>query len=201
MPKRKTCYSDRNINSREPKPEFLIVCGAAVTEVKYFESFRASIRIPITVVPIPVDPYQLVKKARELADKNEYYQVWCVFDRDPHVNSMKPENFNNAFQNAETYGFYIAYSNECFELWYILHFEFLNTGLPRSDYESKLTKHLGQKYKKNDPTMYAKLQKQQPIAIKHAQKLLANYDQPNPEKDNPSTTVHLLVQALNKFIS
>jgi hypothetical protein len=62
MPKRKTSYSDRTINSREPKPEFLIVCGAAVTEVKYFESFRASIRIPIKVVPILVDPYQLVKK-------------------------------------------------------------------------------------------------------------------------------------------
>jgi RloB-like protein len=200
MPKRKTSYSARNINSREPKPEFLIVCGAAVTEVKYFESFRISIRIPIKVVPIPVDPYQLVKKARELAAENDYDQVWCVFDRDPHVNSMTAENFNNAFQNAETYGFHVAYSNECFELWYILHFEFLSNGLPRSDYQGKLTKYLGQKYKKNDPNMYRNLQKYQEDAIKNAQNLLATYPRHNPERDNPSTTVHLLVQALNKFI-
>jgi hypothetical protein len=203
MPKRKTSsrsYSDRKLNIREPKPEFLIVCGAAVTEVKYFESFR----VPKKVVPEPVDPSQLVKRAYEMAkkyaneNKEEYDQVWCVFDRDPHVDSMTAENFNNAFQNAKTYGIHIAYSNECFEIWYILHFELLSTGLPRSDYQGKLTKHLGQKYKKNDSKMYEKLQNYQPDAIRNAKNLLKEYqDKPNPEQDNPSTTVHLLVQALN----
>jgi hypothetical protein len=48
--------------------------------------------------------------------------------------------------------------------------------------------------------MYDKLRERQSIAIRNAEKLLANYDRPNPEQDNPSTTVHLLVQALNMFI-
>jgi RloB-like protein len=202
MPKRKRSYSDRKTNIREPKPQFLIVCGAAVTEVKYFKSFRGR----NDVVSHPVDPFQLVKKAHEIAEeyvkknKEEYDQIWCVFDRDPHVHSMTPENFNNAFQNAENYKFKIAYSNECFELWYILHFELLQNGIPRSDYGAKLTKHLGQKYEKNDPNMYEKLREKQPIAIINAEKLLRNYPRPNPEQDNPSTTVHLLVQALNMFI-
>jgi RloB-like protein len=82
-----------------------------------------------------------------------------------------------------------------------LHFQFLNTGLPRSDYESKLSKLLGAKYRKNDPTIYQQLLEKQSIAIKHAQKLPATFERSNPEKNNPSTTVHLLVQALNKFVN
>jgi hypothetical protein len=103
-------------------------------------------------------------------------------------------------QNAKTYGFKVAYSNECFELWYILHFEFLNTGLPRSDYGGKLSELLGMKYEKYDPTMYQQLLEKQPIAIKYAQRLLDSYKPSNPERDNPATTVHLLVQALNKYL-
>jgi hypothetical protein len=51
--------------------------------------------------------------------------------------------------------------------------------------------------------MYQQLLEQgnQALAIKHAEKLLASYDPSNPEKDNPSTTVHLLVQALNTMQS
>jgi hypothetical protein len=198
MPKRKTSsrsYSHRNQDTKDVKQRFLIVCGAAETEINYFKSFR----VPKDVVPIPVDPCQLVKKARKLVDEDEdgYDQVWCVFDRDPGLHSFTAENFNNAFQNAETHGFHIAYSNECFELWYILHFQYLNTAMPRSDYATKLRELLGQKYLKNDPKMYQKLVENQPIAIKNAKKLLVSYDRANPEQDNPSTTVHLLVQALN----
>ena len=135
----------------------------------------------------------MVNSAYRLANEDEYDRVWCVFDRD----AWTAENFNNALQNAKNHNFYVAYSNESVELWYILHFQYLNTGLPRSDYEDKLSEPLGQKYRKNDPMMYQKLIEKQSTAIKHAQKLLASYDRLNPEQDNPSTTVHLLVQALN----
>jgi hypothetical protein len=194
---KRSSYSPRQQDLKSVNQSFLIVCGARQTEVNYFKSFRVR---SAKVVPAPGDPCRLVRKALTLVDRDEYDQVWCVFDIDPHVHSITTENFSNAFENAKTNRFHIAYSNECFELWYILHFEFLETGLPRSDYGGKLTKHLGQKYEKNDPNMYEKLREQQSIAIRNAEKLLASYDQPNPEQDNPSTTVHLLVQALNMFI-
>jgi hypothetical protein len=41
----------------------------------------------------------------------------------------------------------------------------------------------------------------QPIAIRNAQRLLAGYNPINPQKDNPLTTVHLLVNELNRFMS
>jgi RloB-like protein len=200
MPKRKTSdrsYSPRKLDLREVKQRFLIVCEGEKTEPYYFKGFRVP-KVVIEIKGAAGDPTRLVNSAKKLADEDEYDQIWCVFDRDE--GAWTAQNFNNALQNAKTYNFQVAYSNECFELWYILHFQFLNTGLPRSDYEDKLSELLSQKYRKNDPTIYQQLLEKQQVAIKHAQKLLAIYDRPNPEQDNPSTTVHLLVQALNMFI-
>jgi len=47
--------------------------------------------------------------------------------------------------------------------------------------------------------MYDELLSKQPAAIKNATKLLDEYFPRNPEADNPSTTVHRLVQELNSF--
>ena len=63
-----------------------------------------------------------------------------------------------------------------------------------------LTNLLPDKYEKNSQTIYEELKDRQQDAIKHAKRLLQEYDRPNPETDNPSTTVHLLVEELNSFI-
>jgi len=48
--------------------------------------------------------------------------------------------------------------------------------------------------------MYDRLLTRQPDAIRNAQTLLDSYGPAhNPEKDNPCTTVHLLVQELNQY--
>jgi hypothetical protein len=188
-------YSPRKVNTREVKQRFLIVCEGTKTEPNYFRSFRVPKDV-VEIVGVAEDPSRLVNSAKKRAEEDEYDQIWCVFDRDP--GAWTAENFNNALKNAKRYNFLVAYSNESFELWYILHFQFLNTATSRIDYEDKLSRMLGQKYQKNDPKMYDKLLEKQPEAIKNAQKLLESYDhRSNPEKDNPSTTVHLLVQALN----
>jgi RloB-like protein len=186
-------YAPRDLDTRETKQSFLIVCEGTKTEPKYFKSFR----VPVRAEGVAKDPSGLVDCAKVLAKEDRYDQVWRVFDRDPGTDSWTAENFNSALHKAEALGFKVAYSNECFEIWYILHFEYLNTGLPRDDYGRKLRGHLKQKYKKNDPDMYNKILDKQPMAIKFAKKLLASYDPHNPEQDNPCTTVHLLVEALN----
>jgi RloB-like protein len=148
-------YSSRTVNIKEIKQRSLIVCEGTKTEPNYFRGFRVPTAI-VKVQGVAEDPNRLVKSAERLAAEDEYDQIWCVFDRD----SWPAENFNNALRNAQKLKFHVAYSNESFELWYILHFQYLNTGLPRSDYEDKLSKLLGQEYKKNDPTMYQQLLEQ-----------------------------------------
>ena len=51
---------------------------------------------------------------------------------------------------------------------------------------------------KTSDTIYDDLFNRQETAIKNAEKLLKQYHKPNPAQDNPSTTVHLLVKALNQ---
>ncbi|WP_071191905.1 RloB family protein [Trichormus sp. NMC-1] len=188
-------YSDRKVETREPIDRFLIVCEGAKTEPNYFESFR----VPKDVIDVRgfgYNPSNLVEKAKELKAQGDYDQVWCVFDRD----DWPKQDFNNAIASAKSAGFKVAYSNEAFELWYVLHFEFLNTGLPRKNYIAKLDSLLKKKYTKNSDTIYEELENRQSTAIKHAKNLLKQYNPCNPESDNPSTTVHLLVEELNRFI-
>ncbi|MBD2569400.1 RloB family protein [Anabaena lutea] len=185
-------YSDRKVDTTDTRDTFLIICGGIETEVNYFESFR----VPTTVKGFGYNPSKLVQEAKGLKAQGDYDQVWCVFDRD----DFPKQDFNNAIASAESAGFKVAYSNEAFELWYVLHFEFLNTGIPRKDYISKLDIFLKKKYEKNSNTIYEEIENLQPTAIRNAKTLLKQYNPSNPESDNPSTTVHLLVEALNKFI-
>jgi hypothetical protein len=137
----------------------------------------------------------LVQAAIEIRKEGNYDEVWCVFDRD----SFPANNFNNALILAQEKNIKVAYSNEAFELWYLLHFHFYQTGIPRHDYCKKLDKLLGHKYKKNSETIFEELEAFQSDAIRNARKLLEQYDSVKPENDNPSTTVHLLVEELNKY--
>lgn len=70
----------------------------------------------------------------------------------------------------------------------------------RVDYIDKLTQVLPVPYRKNHPNMYDQLLWRQTSALHNAERLLNQYSPHNPGTDDPSTTVHLLVQELNRFL-
>jgi len=142
-------------NARKPLAvgRVLIVCEGEKTEPNYFkwwqkqlENIRGAAKSK-AVGGIEVNSYgdeikvngegkntnSLVKEAIKLKvqakiqAKIEYTHVWCVFDRD----SFPPKNYNAAIDNARTNDLKVAYSNEAFELWYLLHFDYVNTGISR----------------------------------------------------------------------
>ncbi len=196
-------YYNRKDKSRR---WFLIVCEGEKTEPNYFRSFPVNKNlIRLDIKGEGKNTKSLVEKAIELKNKDQYDendQFWCVFDRDKNPkNPNDSQNFNSAITLARNNGIDVAYSNDAFELWYLLHFHFYNTGTSRKDYPDKLTELLGHKYQKNSETIYEELKDKQENAIKNAKQLLQKYDRSNPESDNPSTTVHLLVEELNKFYS
>jgi hypothetical protein len=194
-------HSKRITETKELRTRFLIICEGTQTEPKYFKSFRVPINvIEVNIIGLGKNPSQVVKKAKELKSQEGYEekldQIWCVFDRD----NWSSQDFNQAIQDAYKAGFSVAYSNEAFELWYVLHFCYLNTGVNRKQYQKQLNNYLGYPYQKNSDDMYEKIEDKQKQAIKNAEKLLQQYPQTNPANENPSTTVHLLVKELNKFI-
>jgi len=118
-----------------------------------------------------------------------------VFDKD----SFTADHFNRALQLATREGINVAYSNEAFELWYVLHFEYLDAAISRNGYIKKLKERFGE-YNKNDKNMYSKCYAFQSDAIRNAKRLLAEHTSSNPAFMHPSTTVHLLVEELNQLV-
>lgn len=191
----------RKVGKRGPiKKRILIVCEGGKTEPNYFRSFRASSAV-IEVLGEGYNTVSLVESAIERRDKakednKEFQETWCVFDR----NSFPAVNFNNALTLAIQENIKVAYSNEAFEIWYLLHFNYIDAALSREQYSQMLTNRLGYPYIKNSEDMYDELLNRQEDAIRNSERLLQNYNPHNPERDNPSTTVHLLVNEINHHI-
>ena len=119
----KTAYSGgrrgRRPPNRRPRSRFLIVCEGERTEPNYFRGFRLSAKVA-DIRGLGANTVSLVRETIVLRDAGDYDSVWCVFDRD----SFPLQNFNRALQLAEQNGINVAYSNEAFEIWYLLHFHY-----------------------------------------------------------------------------
>jgi hypothetical protein len=181
-----------------PFKRILIVCEGEKTEPGYFQRFRVTSAV-IEIVGKGYNTLSLVKEAlrlNELARKNDepYDQVWCVFDRD----SFPAHNVDNAWQLARKNKLRTALSNEAFELWFVLHFDYITSAHTRQEYQDMLTDRLGRRYEKNDLGIYMDLLQRQEQAIENAGKLMSLYSPRQPSRDNPCTEVHELVMELNR---
>lgn len=182
---------DRVVDAVEVRQRFLIVCEGEKTEPQYFERFRVP-GLVVQVEGVGMNTLSLVDKAKKIRAEGEYDQVWCVFDKD----DFPIDQFENAIHQAHSEGMRVAYSNQAFELWYVLHFEYLHSAINRQTYMEKLDGHLNFKYRKNDPNIYQILLCKRESAIRNAQRLINEYGPSHPGIDDPSTRVHELVISL-----
>jgi hypothetical protein len=182
----------RKTNFREEVPSFLIVCEGKRTEPSYFRGFHVGRVLDVRVEGLGQSTVNLVRETIRLRNQDDYDQVWVVFD----IDNCTPAQVNEAIRLAEKNGIQVAYSNQAFELWYLLHFDYHHSSVDRKQYIYKLTKTLGGTYTKNAPDLYIRLLNRQPTAIQNAKRLLATYDPPDPCRDDPSTTVFQLVEEL-----
>ena len=188
----------RQFNKGKKRDVVLIVCEGSKTEPLYFNGFKL---VNVKIKGRGYNSDSLVElaireKGKAIRNKEPFDQIWCVFDRD----SCPRDNFNNAFILAKQNKINTAYTNEAFELWYLLHFNFYDSAMSRTQYSDKLSELLQFKYEKNNSDMYNILLPLQKNAIQNATKLLGQYPHLNPERDNPSSTVHELVCYLNQWV-
>jgi hypothetical protein len=131
-------------NKGRPKDTFLIVCEGKETEPNYFKAFRlSSAKIYVFGFGFNTDSLveEVVKQKKKASSFGvKFDQVWCVLDKD----SFPAQNLNRALQLAKNNDIHVAYSNQSFELWYLLHFDYLDAALPRTRYIEKLTYPSGQ---------------------------------------------------------
>jgi hypothetical protein len=204
----------RKERTKEVRVYFLIVCEGEKTEPNYFKSFKTNIKsfvYTIETLGEGSNTKDLVKRTIKARDNSsqKYDSVWAVFDRD----SFSPNNFNGAIELAKNNKIKVGWSNEAFELWYLLHFQYRNTSMSRDDYKKSLENEINVRiaatskskkpkkfeYKKNSIEMYSILEKygNQNQAILWAKKLESNHLCNNFAIHNPCTRIHLLVEELN----
>ncbi len=200
--------SRRKENVRERQVRFLIVCEGTMTEPYYFKSLVNNHVSTVREEDIKGEgmaTIALVDKTSKIRDELErknamsFDRVWVVFDKDDF------NDFNEAIEKASSLGFHSAWSNEAFELWYYLHFEYLVIGISRSDYIKKLelilkdkTGNKNYRYKKGDTGIYALLQQygNENLAKRYAKRLRDLYEGTDYAKHKPCTTVDILVEEL-----
>ncbi|NMA05530.1 MAG: RloB domain-containing protein [Acholeplasmataceae bacterium] len=157
-----------------------------------------------------------VEKKRKTIDKIDH--VWIFYDKD----DFSKDNFDNAYtkiigKNKNEYKNYdeeytdengtrwhACWSNECFELWVLLHFCFTDSALSRKQYIPKINEYLNPKglsYSKNLPKLYDILSEHGNIneAVRRAKRLDERLENPNV-KENPSTGVYIFLERFNQFL-
>ncbi len=204
----------RQINFKSKRKRYLIVCEGEKTEPNYFESLKSALPrgvlevVDFRIIGKGLNTERLVHQAIALRAEWESEtgraidMLWVVFDKD----SFLPDAFNNAILLCEnTPKTASAWSNEAFEIWYLLHFEFYNTRITRGSYTYKIQANfrsrglLNFEYAKNRKDMFALLTKYGSLnlAIKHSKKLEASYKSAKDfSHQNPCTMVYKLVTEL-----
>lgn len=221
-------YSRKNINKRKPNKTFLIICEGE-TEQKYFNIFKKLGNDKNIIIEVKLGHRKsgavgitVVKTAIDL--KDDYYnkdEVWCVFDRDAKKENNNQQNFNQAIEFAHDNQINLAVSNDAFELWFLLHYEYYCSETHRSNINKLLISRLGGKYKSKEDIYhhlediyYNHLEDKQENAIKNATKLwlshceenkynsddLSVYEKKIIHNINPSTTVYQLIEKLREVI-
>lgn len=199
----------RKVATRDKIVRFLVVCEGERTEPNYFKELvkdRYSEVRSEEIVGEGRSTCALVKKTEEIRARLErqrqltFDRVWVVFDKDDF------NDFNEAIELASKRGFCAAWTNEAFELWYLLHFVYLDAAISRADYIQKLEAEIQKfpgyevfRYKKNDEGIYRLLQTigNENQAKLHAQRLRKFFEHSHDFKSHkPCTYVDLLVEEL-----
>jgi hypothetical protein len=177
----------------------LIVCEGEKTEPNYFDDVRRYFHVQrefCIVIGRCGDPRSVVQRAKREKIAAEsidepFDEIWVVFDRDDVA------GVENAIQMARDNDFNVAFSNPCFELWYLLHFRDQTAHLNQQAAKRAMRQCI-EGYRESQAGLYEEyFRDRENRAIARAEKLRARYDDELKWSGrNPFTTVDLLVIAI-----
>lgn len=198
--------SDRVRKVRKQKSKILIAAeGKNKTEKAYFSNFedgkksynityaRGNNTDPLKLVKM------LIKEIDELKlDLQDDDVAYCIFDTD--VDPNKNKIIEEAIQLARKNNIKIITSSPCFELWFLLHYDYTTANMDSEEVIKRLKEYYP-KYEKNI-NIYPDIIKEIDLAIDRAKKL-EKYQTDNNRRigtveANPNTEVYKIVEYLMK---
>ncbi len=205
----------RNKVVMEAPQKHLILCEGEQTEPNYFLGMADKInskhrgRIILEIEDIGEGRLKLLETAQEKAEKYVgINHVWLVFDKDDFSKSEFDNTVHKAqaLNKASKIKYHILWSNQCIEVWFLLHFIDLKTNISRKEYIIKLNSEFAKhkikgRYKKNDTKIFDKLFPFCKTAIKRAEKIKKENEAKAPSQIAPGTNVYEIFQTLEKYLN
>ena len=133
----------------------------------------------------------------------DYEKQWIVIDKDDWSKS----DFNGTLKRAKDLGVYVAFSNESYELWILLHFEKLQRYTNREKLNKRLNelflKHFRIEYSKASSDVYTLIKSKQKDAISNAKDLIEKHTRDDgeikPYEQNPLTNIYELLECIESI--
>ena len=204
----RTLRKERSLSRKQgnllPKRRIYIVCEGEKSEPNYLKEFakcsgnglvelfiKKGIGVPFSVVSHSIElKKSLEKKARKSKDPlDNMYSIWTVFDCDEHP------KISESFALAKSEGVNVAYSNPCFEIWALWHFDDFNAFIDRHAAQKTL-ETLHKPYQKTGGkkicarSLYAMYSD----AKSRAERAIALQNQYGENKANPYSDVFILLE-------
>lgn len=210
----------RRINKLRPVEKHYIFCEGKRTEPLYFTAFKNEIeKNPVYRNAVTIQIEGLGKDIPKILDVAKNYlerrnintgTVWCVYDKDDLSDSQfdflekRAQELNQSKNNGLNYR--VAWSNQCFEYWIMLHFSFYQSNTDRATYirclnsEFKKCGCLG--YNKLAPNVFDILNQHgnPKEALRRAKQRVKDCGNVSPSKSSPATLVHILVEELAQYL-
>lgn len=201
------------------KYRYYIFCEGQQTEPQYFNGFKNLIEenpiykdmVLIEIEPCQAETMRVLEMAEEYVRKNKIKkgQIWCVYDKDSfpakHFNGVEERVENLNKENPELQ-YHTAWSNECIEFWFLLHFSYYTANNHRTEYSSFLDNKFSElgigKYRKNRNDIFQILMNDgnPKLAIRYAKRIIKDGHGNPPSEIAPGTKVYELVEELAKYL-
>lgn len=191
--------------TRSPKRKFIIYTEGKNTEPDYFRAIRRDLLgalvdvelihagVPMTIAERACEyAGQLKRSRRRKSSFEEADQIWAVFDRDEHP------NVSEALERCRAGNVGVAFSDPCFELWLVLHFDEHDRPDDRHQVQSALAAVCkGYDPKGSKSADFSELMsKVRDAEIRAARQLARRHTEGQPPR-RPFTTVYLLTQEMS----
>lgn len=166
----------------------------------------------IEIEPCAAETLRVIRKAEQYVSENKLQkgQIWCVYDKD----SFPASDFNDVATRADNLNqgnpdlqYHVAWSNECIEFWFLLHFAYYTSNNNRNEYISFLNikfeeMKIGNYQKNKIKNIFEILmEKGDPkLAIRYAKRIIKDGHGNTPTDIAPGTKVYELVEELAKYL-
>ena len=191
------------------RPQIVVVCEGARTEVEYLGNFRADhghnlIRLetiggagtPDRVVGRAIESRRILVREAGRKNANSYdkeFSVWAMFDIDEHP------DVRQARERAAEAGVNVAVSNPCIELWALLHFLDSDRPLHRREAQATLHKFMPKYDHDANPCFeYGKMREHYTDAVRRSRIFIRRREEEGSPLGNPCSTVHDLLEDIRQ---